>query len=91
MNDIDIFRQIVLSFQVQGMISLGKIEHPYKKDKEVNIAVADTALAMLKVIQEKTKGNLSDDEQEFLDDAIKQLQDDLMVEKSKSEVDEKDK
>ncbi|HHI87347.1 MAG TPA: DUF1844 domain-containing protein [Candidatus Cloacimonetes bacterium] len=85
MGDIDIFRQIILSFHVQGMIALGKIEHPYKKEKDVNLEVAETALAMLRMIKEKTKGNLSEEEEKFLDDAIDQLQYDFMNERKKSE------
>ena len=64
------------------MIALGKLEHPYKKAKEINLEVAETAFDMLKTIQEKTKGNLSEEEQNFLNDAINQLQDDLENEKN---------
>jgi len=61
------FPQLVDTFFFQTMISLGKQMSPLSQKYERDLAIAQYHIAILELLQEKTKGNLSKDEDEHLD------------------------
>jgi len=91
MENIDAFKQIILSFQLQGLIALGKIEHPSLKKSEKKPEVAQSSIEMLVTLREKTKGNLDKDEEAILNEAISNLKMLYVGELKKSESKEDDK
>ena len=68
------FKTIVLLLTTQAMINLGEIEDPVSKEKNLNIEGASLFINLLKVIKEKTKGNLTEEENAFLDGVLENLE-----------------
>jgi len=56
------------------MQQLGKIANPITNEVERNLDIAKAWIDMLRMVQVKTKGNLSEREQRFLDSNIAGLQ-----------------
>lgn len=77
------FVTLIASFTTSGMISLGKIPNPMTNKIEADLEHAKYAIDMLVMLQEKTKGNLSADEDKVLKNAIGDLQVNFLHEKSK--------
>ncbi len=68
-----LFIQLVLQNQQMAMMSLGKLENPIAGKTEKNIEFAKLSIDTLDMIKEKTKGNLSEYEQKFLDETLREL------------------
>lgn len=68
-----VFQQLIFSLQMQGMIGLGKIVNPLTQKVERNLIVAQSTIETLDAIRAKTRGNLTEEEQEFLDRTISDL------------------
>lgn len=68
------FPMFISSLGMQAMMSLGEVENPMTKKKEVNLEQAKYFVDTLKILKDKTEGNLNSDEQKVLDDLIYQLQ-----------------
>ena len=90
MENMDTFKQIILSFQLQGLMALGRIEHPYTKKSDKKPEIAQNSIEMLENLREKTKGNLNKDEESFLNEAISNLKM-LYVEETKMSGSKEDK
>jgi hypothetical protein len=56
------------------MMQLGKIMNPVTGKIEKNIEAAQATIELLRMLKEKTKGNLSGDEDSVLSEAIANLQ-----------------
>jgi TolA-binding protein len=63
----------VLGFYGQGMVSLGAVPNPDTNKIEENIEVARFVIDVLTMLEQKTKGNLTTEEQKFLDDVLYEL------------------
>ena len=59
------FSMLLNSFGVQAMIHLGVIDNPVTRQKEENIEAAKEMIDILTILEEKTKGNLSQDEEKL--------------------------
>ncbi len=68
-----LFMQLVMQNQQIAMMSLGKIENPVTNKNEKNLEYAKMAIDTLDMLKEKTNGNLSEYEDQFLNEAIKEL------------------
>jgi len=66
------FEALLSSFTTQTLLSLGLVEHP-EMGRMINLEMAKFNIDMLGVIEEKTKGNLTKEEQAFLDSTLHQL------------------
>jgi len=71
-NDL-IFQQLLMSFQMQGMITLGKIMNPATQKIERNLLIAQSTIDTLEALKAKTKGNLNDDEEKLINRIIYDL------------------
>ena len=67
------FVNYITSQALQAMIFLGEAPSPVTGRVEVNLRQAELLLATLRMLREKTKGNLSSEEQAVLDRAIEEL------------------
>lgn len=67
------FTVLVSSLSMQAMISLGNLENPITNEKEENLQQARFLIDTLSILEEKTKGNLSQAETEFLKDSLYHL------------------
>ncbi len=60
------FLTLVASLAGQATIHLGLVEHPIKKKVETDLRQARYTIDLLGVLEEKTRGNLTDEEQRVL-------------------------
>ena len=68
------FEFLVLSLKMQVEMQLGLLNFGEEKDRaEPNIPVARHSIDVLAMIQEKTKGNLSLEEQRLLENSLTEL------------------
>jgi hypothetical protein len=65
---------IVQMYHTQTLISLGKLTNPVTNAVEKNIEQAQLLIEILKVLEEKTRGNLSEDEKKLFEESLRNLQ-----------------
>ena len=63
----------VTSVATQVMLSLGEMEHPITKEKRKSLPEAKFGIDILGMLEEKTKGNLTDDENRYLQEVLAEL------------------
>ena len=68
-----LFIGLIQSFVTSAYIQLGKQKNPLTDKVEVNLQEAQFTIDMLEMIEAKTKGNLTADEQRLLTNAITEL------------------
>lgn len=67
------FSLFVSGLATQTLIALGQIENPFTKRKEINRDQARYTIDTLKMIEEKTTGNLTPEEMTFLEGVLYDL------------------
>ena len=67
------FEMLLTSLATEAMISLGQLPNLATQKVETNVPQARYAIDMLQVIEKKTKGNLTPDEEQALKDLLHQL------------------
>ncbi len=60
------FSSFILSLYSSGLVQLGKVEDPSSGKKSVNLDLAKHSIDMIAMLEEKTRGNLNDEEQNLL-------------------------
>lgn len=63
-------KAIILMLSSQAMINLGVIPDPVSKSTTVQLDKASIFIELLNVLKIKTKNNLSEDENKYLNDVI---------------------
>lgn len=66
-------RTLVATLAAQAQATLGLSEHPATGERMVDLPSAKVAIDLLAVLEEKTRGNLDEDEKAFLSDVLYQL------------------
>ncbi len=64
------FTVFLSSMSMQAMIALGRLENPLTKKIEKNLEQARFLIDTLGIIKEKTKGNLTKEEEDFLEESL---------------------
>ena len=67
------FALLITSFATEAMIALGQLPHPLTQKVETNLDQARYVIDMLQMLQEKTRGNLTTEEETVLKDLLHQL------------------
>lgn len=67
------FDLFVSGLAMEALISLGDMAHPVTRRKSANLAQAKYLIDVLGILEEKTAGNLSVNEQRMLQDTLYQL------------------
>ena len=67
------FSSFVLSLSTSALIQLGKINDPITKKADKNLEAAKQTIDILSIIQQKTKGNLTSEEQSVMDSSLYDL------------------
>ena len=80
-----LFHLLVINFQLTAMIHLGKVVNPVTKKAERDLDEAKSAIDMLAMIAEKTKGNLTPEEDRLLQQTLTDLRLNYIYEKSQPE------
>ena len=60
------FATFIFSLNASAMVHLGMVEDPVAGEKKVNLSLAKQTIDMLSMLEAKTKGNLTTDEEEML-------------------------
>ncbi len=68
------FSTLVLSIASSAMMALGLAPHPVSGKTERDAKMARFNIDLLRMLREKTKSNLSVDEQRFMDSVVTDLQ-----------------
>jgi hypothetical protein len=84
-----LFIQLVLTFQAAAMQQMGKVQNPITQKVERNLEQAKFSIDMLEMIENRTKGNLSESEGKFLEHALFDLRMNYVDEAKKDEEEKK--
>lgn len=68
-----LFLQLVMMFQGMALQNLGKVMNPVTNQIERDLEQAKNMIDILGMLDEKTKGNLNDNEQKLLEHALFEL------------------
>ena len=68
------FLSLVFSLSAAAMQQMGKIANPLTKKIEKNLDQAKVSIDMIEMLQKKTKGNLTEDENKLLSSTLSDLQ-----------------
>ena len=67
------FSTFILSLNTAALIHLGELPDPITQKKKVNLLLAKQTIDTLEMLKEKTKGNLTIDEEKLLDTILYEL------------------
>ncbi|MCX7944304.1 MAG: DUF1844 domain-containing protein [Deltaproteobacteria bacterium] len=67
------FKDFIASLYMSAVVSLGLIPDPITNEKRKNISFAQETIEILRILKEKTRGNLTEEESKFLDDCTYKL------------------
>ncbi len=67
------FTQFINGFAVQTLVHLGKMSNPMTGKAGIDLANAKYSIDILGILQEKTKGNLTPEEDEYLSNLLRDL------------------
>lgn len=67
------FDTFISGLAMEALVAMGDIPHPTSRKQAVNLVQAKYLVDLLGLLEEKTAGNLSVDEEKFLKDALYQL------------------
>jgi hypothetical protein len=79
------FLSLVMSLATAAWSQLGKVAHPVSQKIEKDLDQARISIEFLRMLQEKTEGNLSSKEQELIDNTVADLELNFADEIRKSE------
>jgi hypothetical protein len=80
-----LFFQLVISLQMAAVQQMGKVISPISGKVERDINQAKFSIDMLTMLQEKTKGNLTTEEERFITNILYELRMNYIDESAKSE------
>ena len=60
------FSGFILSLYSSGLVQLGKVEDPSTGKKSISLDLAQHTIDMIAMLEEKTRGNLTNDEKNLL-------------------------
>lgn len=67
------FSNLIVSLGTSAMIHMGMIENPHSKQMEKNLDLAREEIDLISMLQEKTKGNLTDAEAKVVQQVLYEL------------------
>ncbi len=68
------FSTLVISLASSAVLAMGLEKNPHTNNYEKDLDLARFNIDMLNMLKEKTKGNLNDDEKQFIETVISDLQ-----------------
>jgi hypothetical protein len=84
-----LFFSLVMTFQAAAMQQMGKLKNPISDKIERDLQQAQLSIDILDMLEEKTKGNLSDDESRFFKGILQELKLNYVDESTKEQNTEK--
>jgi len=77
------FPSYILSYYTRGLVLLGEVPNPYTNKKEEDTEAARHTIDILAMLEEKTKGNLSKEEEQLLESVLYELRMKFMAKTSR--------
>ncbi len=68
-----LFNQLISSIVHSVWVGLGQTENPLSHDVEINLDQAATNIDMLDMLFKRMDGNLKEEEEQYLDDVLREL------------------
>ncbi len=87
----DLFFHLVFMFQTAALQQMGKLINPLTKKVERNLEQAKYSIDILELLQEKTRGNLKEEESKYLGNVLFELRMNYLEEVKKAEEAPKEK
>ncbi len=78
-----LFDQLISSIVHSAWVFLGKIKNPMNDELERNLEQASIQIDMLDMLYKRMKGNLSDNEDQYLNHLVRELKMNFVEEKNK--------
>ncbi|MDP1678170.1 MAG: DUF1844 domain-containing protein [Bacteroidota bacterium] len=78
-----LFVQLISSLHGAALMQLGKMKNPATDKLERNLEQAELTIEMLDMLKEKSKGNLTNDEEKFISTVISEVKLNYVDEKAK--------
>jgi len=63
----------ILSLSTSALVCLGELPDPISSENNVNLPLAKQTINIIEILKEKTKGNLSEDEERLIDGVLYDL------------------
>ncbi|MCG2718676.1 MAG: DUF1844 domain-containing protein [Nanoarchaeota archaeon] len=79
------FMQLIMGLQSSAWMLLGKVANPITGKMEKNLEGAKVTIDTIMMLKEKTKGNLSKTEEDYINNTLSQLQLNYVEEGNKKE------
>ncbi len=73
MEDQLTFSTFILSLSTSVLVNLGELPDPLKNEKDVNLPLAHQTISLIEMLMEKTKGNLSGEEEKLINSILYDL------------------
>ena len=67
------FLNLILSLSTSVLIQLGEIQDPMTQQTEKNLPLAKQTIDLISLLQQKTKGNLSNEEEKLMESVLYDL------------------
>lgn len=64
------FSTFILSLSTSALVHLGELPDPISNRKEVNLQLAKQTISIIEMLREKTKGNLSQEEEKLINNVL---------------------
>lgn len=90
-KDTALFVSLVMMFHSATMQHLGKVKNPLTDKIERDLDQAQMTIDLLEMLSKKTKGNLSENEESYLTNVLRELRLNFVDEKSKGPSSENEK
>ncbi len=73
MEDQLTFSTFVLSLSTSVLVSLGELPDPLKNEENLNLPLAKQTISLIEMLTEKTRGNLTDEEDRLINNILYDL------------------
>ena len=67
------FNSLIFSLSSSALLNFGEIADPQTGEKKKDLVMAKQSIDLISMLKEKTKGNLTDEEQKFVDNILTDL------------------
>jgi hypothetical protein len=64
------FSTFILSLSTSALVHLGELPDPIANKKEINLQLAKQTISIIEMLKEKTKGNLTSEEESLIDSVL---------------------
>ena len=76
------FKQFLIGIAQGALVGLGEAPDPDNNEKNLDLTLVEHTLGLLRMLKEKTQGNLSDEEQNLIDVLLRDLSEKFQAAKS---------